>query len=428
MEGGILDIPDVENMIRQGVTLLISGNCGGSPWPIGEHLDAVAGKPIRQNYGLLVGYGTIRGQAGVGSEEAAPEGVGKMQEMAAQAMDEGAFGMSTGYFPAFVTTEEITEVARPIAAAGGVYASHIRTEAEGVLDAVAEAIAIGEGSGCPVQISHIKTYGTRAWDKVDAILGLIDSARARGLNVHGDRYPYIACFTGVAALVPTETRTEASRRGGMAHLRDQDFVDEVRAGVEDKLAILNGPENVICAPLDPMPEIDGKSLAQVAEDRGESPVEVAIELSIEGGVSCIYFAMNEDNLKKFVSHPQVFAASDGHLRVLGKGVSHPRNYGTFPRWVGHYGREEGLLTVQEAVRKCSFMPADKFGLQDRGQLAPRKYADIVIFSWEEIVDRATFEEPHQYPEGIPHVVVNGQVAIRDGEVAPQSYGRVLRLR
>ena len=205
-------------------------------------------------------------------------------------------------------------------------------------------------------------------------------------------------------------------------------MDEVRAGVEDKLTILNGPENVICAPLDPMPEIDGKSLAQVAEDRGESPVEVAIELSIEGGVSCIYFAMNEDNLKKFVSHPQVFAASDGHLRVLGKGVSHPRNYGTFPRWVGHYGREEGLLTVQEAVRKCSFMPADKFGLHDRGQLAPRKYADIVIFSWEGIVDRATFEEPHQYPEGIPHVVVNGQVAIRDGEVAPQSYGRVLRLR
>ena len=428
MEGGILNIPDVDNMLRQGVTSLIGGNCGGSPWPIGERLDAVAELPIRQNFALLVGYGTLRAQAGVGAEEASAGEVRKMQDLAAQAMDEGAFGMSTGYFPAFVTTEEITEVAKAIGAAGGVYASHIRTEAEGVLDAVAEAIAIGEGSGCPVQISHIKTYGTRAWGKVDAVLGLIDEARERGLNVQGDRYPYIACFTGVVSLVPTDLRTEAARRGGMEHLRDEDFVEQVRAGVEDTFEILNGPGNVICAPLEPKPEIDGKSIAQVAEERGEAPAEVAIDLSVEGGISCIYFAMNEDNLRKFVSHPQVFPASDGHLRVFGKGVSHPRNYGTFPRWVGHYARDEGLLTLPEVVRKCSLMPAEKFALHERGQLAPRKYADLVIFSWEEIIDRATFEEPHQYPEGIPHVIVNGKVAVRDGRTRPESYGRALRLR
>jgi len=428
MAGGILNIPEAENMVRQGVTSLISGNCGGSPWPLGEHLDAVAQKPIRQNYGLLVGHATLRGQAGVGSQEASPDDLRKMQDLAAQAMEEGAFGMSTGYFPAFVTTGEIMEVSKVVGSAGGVYASHIRTEGEGVLDAIAEAIAIGEGSGCPVQISHIKTYGNRAWGKVDAILELIDQARARGLNVQGDRYPYVASFTGVVSLVPTETRAEAARRGGMGHLRDEDLVEEVRAGIAESLGNLNGPENVVCAPLDPMPEIDGKSLAQVAADRGASPVEVAIDLSTEGGVSCIYFSMNEENLARFITHPAVFAGSDGHLRVLGVGVSHPRNYGTFPRWVGHYGRDRGLLSVQEAVHKCSFMPAEKFGLHDRGCLAPRKYADIAIFSWEQILDRATFENPHQYPDGIPHVIVNGRCAIRDGELQQETHGRVLRSR
>ena len=179
MEGGILNIPSVENQVRQGVTTLIAGNCGGSPWPIGEHLDAVAAAPMRQNYGLLVGMGTLRVQADVGNRAATPADIEAMQVLAAQAMDEGAFGMSTGYFPEFVTTDEIAQVARPIAQAGGIYATHMRNEADAVLDALAEAIEIGERSGCPVQISHIKTWGARAWDKAEAMLALIDEARER---------------------------------------------------------------------------------------------------------------------------------------------------------------------------------------------------------------------------------------------------------
>jgi len=426
MEGGILNIPDVENQVRQGVTTLVSGNCGGSPWPIGAHLDAVADCPIRQNYALLVGMGTLRAQAGVEQAAASPEDVTHMQELAAQAMDEGALGMSTGYFPPFVTTDEIAQVARPIAQAGGVYATHMRNESEAVLEALAEAIAVGESSGCPVQISHIKCWGRAAWDKAEAMLGLIDEARARGLDITADRYPYVAAFGGVANIVPLEARLEAGRRGGLEHLRDDDLAEPIRTWAGDFLANLGGPEKMVFAPLDPMPEIDGKSLAQVAEERGEEPWRVGMELTIRGGVSVIFFSMQEENIRIFVRHPAVFAGSDGHLRVLGKGVSHPRNYGTFPRWIAHYARDERLLGVEEVVRKCTSMPARKFGLLNRGTIAPRMIADLALFSWEGIRDTATFEDPHHYPEGIPHVIVAGVPAVRDGDVTAAVPGRVLR--
>ncbi len=427
MEGGILNIPDVENQIRQGVTTLISGNCGGSPWPIGEHLEAVDELPIRQNYGLLVGMGRIRAEAEVGAREAEAEDIATMRTMAKQAMDEGAFGMSTGYFPDFVTTEEIAAVARPIAEAGGVYATHMRSEAEGLLDAIEETIAICEQSGAPGQISHIKCWGTRAWDFAERALEMIDEAREGGLDLTADRYPYVASFSGVANVVPANLRIEAGERGGIEHLRDEDLIDDVRAGIEDFIDEIGGAENLVFAPLEPMPEIDGKTLAEVADERGEQPWETGLEMTVRGKVSCMFFVMREENVRTFMRHPAVFAASDGHLRVLGKGVSHPRNYGTFPRWVGHYGRDEGLFSVEEVVRKCTSMPAAKFGLHERGTLEERKIADITIFDWETIIDRATFEDAHRYPDGIPHVLVAGKRAVRDSDVTAGAYGRVLRL-
>ncbi len=427
MEGGVLNIPDVENQIRQGVTTLISGNCGGSPWPIGEKLDRVDPLPIRQNYGLLVGMGTLRAQAGVGAEAASPEQIADMQMLAAQAMDEGAFGMSTGYFPDFVTTEEIAAVARPIAEAGGVYATHMRSEGKGLLEAIAETIRICEESGCPGQISHIKCWGTYAWDRAGEALAMVDEARARGLDLTADCYPYVAAFSGVGNIIPADLRIEAGERGGMEHLRDADLADAVREGGNAFIEEIGGPDHVVFAPLEPMPDIDGRTLAQVADERGEEPWETAVALTIRGKVSCIWFAMREENVAAFMRHPAVFAGSDGHLRVLGRGVAHPRNYGTFPRWIGHYGRDEGLFSVEEVVRKCSAMPAEKFGLHNRGTLEPRKIADIATFDWETIIDTSTFEAPHGYPEGIPHVIVAGKPAVRDGRVSAESYGRPLRL-
>ncbi len=425
--GGILKIPEADNMLRQGVTTLIAGNCGGSPWPIGEHLEEVSRLGIRQNYGLLLGHGTIRARAkSTPPGPASDDEIARMKELARQGLEEGAFGISTGYFGPGVTTEELIEVSRTVAANGGLYASHIRSEAQGLLEAVEEIIRICDQAELPVQISHLKTLGRHAWGRLDAMLALIHEARDRGLDVSADRYPYVWSFTGVAALIPTDLREEIARRGGMAHLRDPDIADQIVAGINGELDMIEGPENVVFAPLKPDPELDGLTLAQVARARGLEPHELIIELCTRGRVSCIYHSMKEENLKTILRQPFTMIGSDGHLRQFGQGVSHPRNYGTFPRALGRYGRRERCFSLQEGVKRMTSMPAAKFGIKDRGVIAEGNFADLVIFDPCTIEDRATFENGHQYPIGIPHIIVNGKVAVRDGATTEAKAGRVLR--
>lgn len=429
MAGGILELPSVENQIRQGVTTLVAGNCGGMAraWPLDEHFEAVSRAPIRQNYAMLLGMGTLRAQVvKEWGRPANPDEIRQMQRMVEQGMDAGALGISTGYFPAFVTTDEIIEVTKPVAARGGLYASHIRNEGDGLLGAAEEIIEIGARAGLPVQISHIKTYGQRNWWKVDALLNLMERASSRGVDVMADRYPYTACFTGLTSLLPMWAQAETARRGGMSSLRDPAWYPEARRAIADQLDLMGGPQNVLFAPLKPQPEIEGKRLSELAEERGADVIDVAIDLLQQGGISCIYFLMCEENIRTFYRHPLVMAGSDSHLRIYGEGVSHPRNYGTFPRIVGHYGRDQGLFTVEEAVRKCTSMAAERFRIKDRGVLAKGKYADLVLFDWNRIIDRATFTDQHRYPEGIPWVIVNGQIAVREGEVTEGCYGRVIR--
>lgn len=424
---GILSIPKAENYLRQGVTTLVAGNCGGSAWPVGEHFAAVARAGIRQNYAMLVGLGTVRGQ--VVREAGRPanlEEIRQMQGLVTQAMEEGAVGVSNGYFPAYVTTDEIAEVTKAAANKGGLYASHIRNEGDSLLGAVEEILEIGARAECPVQISHIKTYGQRNWWKIDAVFDLMEEGVRRGVDVMADRYPYVACFTGVSALLPMWARSEAQARGGWESLYDAGWSQRLRRAIADQFNLIGGPHNVMFAPLDPKPELDGKRLDDYAAQVGKDPMDVAIDLIVQGGVSCIFFVMCEANIERFYQHPLVVGGSDGHLRVLGEGVSHPRNYGTFPRIIGHYGRDRGLLTVEEAVRKCTSLTAERFGLRERGVLVGGNYADIVAFDWNSIADTATFEQQHQYPKGIPWVIVNGKVALAKGEVTEELAGQVVR--
>ncbi|MBC7288485.1 MAG: D-aminoacylase [Armatimonadetes bacterium] len=424
-EGGILNIPEADNMLRQGVTTLIAGNCGGSPWPIGEHLEQVGKLPIKQNYAILVGHGTVRGMAVTqGGRPPSEKELKVMKDLVRRAMDEGALGISTGYFPSWVTTEEIVELARIVAECGGVYASHIRSEGEEVLDAVAEAIEIGRRAGLPVQISHIKTWGKKAWDKKDQILELLDTA-AREIDVSADRYPYTASFTGVAALIPSSIREEASRRGGFTSLLDNDWRESVLAEIADFIDTAGGADKVVFAPLAPDPELDGRTLEDVAADRGVTPAELVVELSIRGGVSCIFHAMQEDNLRDFLRHKLVMIGSDGHLRSYGKGFCHPRNYGTFPRAIGRYGRDQGLYDMATAIKKATSMPAEKFGLKGRGYIKRGCMADIVVFDEQRLLDTATFEQPHRYPAGVVYVLVNGKLAVDNERTLPGGHGAVI---
>jgi N-acyl-D-amino-acid deacylase len=447
--------PRAESKIRQGVTTEVIGMCGSSPAPItsasreeamarhpelpwewntfGQYLDYLrhqaSGEPfdnaqdgpgrtgLSVNVIPLVGHGTIR-SAGMGPDERAPtkDEMAAMKRLVAQAMDEGAWGMSTGliYPPSvYATTEEVVELCRVVAERGGFYFSHIRGEGETLLKAVAEAIEIGEQVGLPVQIAHFKAAHPEHWSLLPQALALLDDARARGLDVAADRYPYIASSTGLSSQLPHWAH-DGGRTALLGRLQLPDARQRILAYLADrsphwdKIVITHAPK---------CPEFEGLSVAEVAEKRGADPAETCLEVLSEGEarVSIVHFGMSEDNLRTVLRHPAIMIGSDGSARVpkgpLGEGRAHPRNYGTFPRVLGKYAREESVLSLPEAVRKMSGQPAERLGLSDRGRLAKGKKADVVLFNPDTVRDKATFTEPYQYPVGIEYVFVNGQAVV-----------------
>jgi N-acyl-D-amino-acid deacylase len=431
--------PRAESKIRQGVTTEVIGMCGGSPAPLnaetkelarksrpelswewesfGEYLDLLRRQGIAVNVVPMVGHGTVRTLV-LGPEDRAPaaDELDEMKRQVAVAMDEGAWGMSTGliYPPsAYATTAELVELSRVPAARGGFYFSHIRGEAEMVLESVSEAIEIGERAGLPVQIAHFKAIQPENWHLIDGALALLDEARQRGVDVAADRYPYIASSTSLRASLPNWVHD-----GGVDALLERIAEPEIRK------QILDGPlprgrrwDTVVIAHAPDVPEWAGLSVAQIAAQRGADASETALDMLLEakGRVSVVHFSMDEEGLKKTLRHPAVMIGSDGSALApygpLGEGKAHPRNYGTFVRVLGKYARQEGTLTLSEAVHKMTGMPAARLGLPDRGRLAVGNKADVVLFNPETVIDNATFTEPYQYPTGIEYVFVNGQAVI-----------------
>jgi len=420
-EGGITTMPQADNMVRQGVTTLVAGNCGGSRWPIDEHLAAVEQLEIRQNYATFIGHSTVRGKALRGKRAADPEALEQICRLIVEGVEQGAMGVSTGLPNSSASTNELIEVARAAARAGGIYASHIRDEGEKLLEAVDEAIQVARQAEAPVQISHLKTYGSSTWPKIDTLEQMLYKAADEGLPVTADRYPYTRCFTGIRALA----RDAASRLLGKKD-RTAAETGELLAAIRRRIDFTGGPEHTTLAPLTPALEVDGKTLADYSRDQGLSPAEAVLQLTERGGVSAIYDVMCEANLHRILALPMVMVSSDGHLRIHGRGVSHPRNYGTFPRVLGKYVREEGVVPLGEAVKKMTSMPAEKLKLRDRGVVRQGAFADLVILDPRTVTDRATFEDSHRYPVGIEYVIVNGGVAVAAGETAAGCFGRVLR--
>lgn len=423
VSGGILVIPEADNMLRQGVTTLVCGNCGGSPWPIGEHLRKVEEKEIRQNYSCLVGLNTVRHRAmkDTGRSEANAEDLDRITRLVTEAMDEGAMGVSAGYFPPSVKTADLIAGAKGAAARGGVYASHIRSEDDGLLEAVEEIIEVGEKAGLPVQISHFKTLYPGNWHKRDAAIRLVEQARQRGVQVMADRYPYVACYGGFSSILPAWAR----KKEGMAGLTSEEAA-RMRQAVDAELRRMGGAETIVLAPWETNVEIGGKSLAQLSEEQHRHPGDIVVDVSAKGGVSAIRFAMCEENLKVFLAHPHVFVGSDGHLRRFGEGTSHPRNYGTFPRVLGKYVREERIMSLETAVKKMTSMPARQYKLEGRGVLREGAVADVCVFDSQTVADKATFDHAHEYAVGICYVLVNGGVAVEEGRTTAKGYGKVLR--
>ena len=411
----------------QGVTTVVNGNCGAGCAPANERLEAFYGRgmsgilgPIERftwrslgefyeavraaqpavNAAHLVPHGVLR-VAAMGWENRPPadDELAAMREYLAEGMAAGAVGLSTGliYAPGtFARTDELIELARVAAEHGGIYVSHIRNEGEGLLDAVREAIRIGEEAGCPVQISHHKASGRPNWGLTKDSLALIDETRARGVDVTMDVYPYTAASTALIAIA----------RGGRL-MRDADAHAIMVASVKHQH------------------QYEGKRLDEIASMM-DLPVGDAVERLLreeENTPVAIMFVMDEGDVRRVLQHPECMIGSDGLPSPTGK--PHPRLYGTFPRVLGHYTRDEGLLSLEDAVRKMTSLPARTFHLGDRGEVRVNAAADLVIFDPKTIADTATFEDPRRYPRGIGYVVINGVVAVEDGEPTGAAAGRVL---
>jgi dihydroorotase/N-acyl-D-amino-acid deacylase len=434
---GIFELPTADNYVRQGVTTLIEGPDGSSAVPLGPFLAKVAASRITPNFASFIGQGSIRSEVmGAVDRKATPEEVEKMRVLVRQGMEDGAFGLSSGLFyvpGTFTPTAEVVELAKVAGPMGGIYISHMRNEAKGVLDSVRENIAIGEQGGLPTQATHHKVVGTKYWGQSVQTLRLIDEARARGVDATIDQYPYTASSTSIGSALLPAWAQEGGNATTLQRLKDPATRAKIKA---ETVAIIRDergggdPKNVVVASNSWDPAMAGKNLAQITADRKlpvtlENAAETAIWIVEQGGAQGIFHAIGEEDLQRILVHPATMIASDGEVAIFGRNHPHPRSYGTFVRVLGVYAREKKLLPLETAVQKMSSFPAQRLGLTDRGVIKQGMKADIAVFDAARVRDTATFEKPHSYAEGVHVVVVNGQVAFENGAMTAARPGRVL---
>jgi dihydroorotase/N-acyl-D-amino-acid deacylase len=367
------------------------------------------------------------------------EELNKMRVLVEQGMKDGAFGLSSGLFyvpGTFTPTEEVIELARVAGRFGGIYISHMRDEASGVIDSVKETIAIGEKGGLPTQVTHHKIIGPANWGRSVDTLRLIDEARARGVDATIDQYPYTASSTSIQAALFPAWAQEGGREEVLKRLKDPATRAKIKA--ESATIIRNergggDPKNIVIASCGWDDSLAGKSLADIVRQRGmevtvENAAEAAMWIVEQGGCSGIFHAINEADLERILRHPATMIGSDGEIPIFGKDHPHPRSYGTFARVLAVYVRERKTITLEDAVRKMTSFPAQRLGLVDRGVLRPGMKADIAVFDPARVRDAATFEKPHQYAEGFSLVMVNGQIVFERGAMTAARPGKVLYKR
>lgn len=434
----LLRLPDAKSHVTQGVTLALGGPDGSGPLPLGAYLDSAQRAGLGMNVAYLVGHNTVR-RVVMGTADRAPtaEELARMVALIRQAMREGAFGISTGlrYVPGFYSkVDEVIALARAAADAGGIYTSHLREEGLGLLEGVAEAITIAREARIPVVLTHHKAVGQPMWGKSVETLRMVDEARAAGLDVMIDQYPYTASSTGLSVLIPPWALAGGAR-AFRERVNDPVLRDSIERGIVEYLRTDRGggdTRRVQFGRVTWDTTLEGRTLFDWAERRGVGPsLEAAAKLVIEGelngGASMIYHVIDEGDVRRIMRHPQTMVASDGRLTFPGDGVPHPRAYGTFPRVLGHYVREEGVLTLEEAVQKMTGMPAARLGLTgQRGCVETGCFADITIFDPARVGSPATFTQPHQYAVGIPYVIVNGVPVVDGGAVTEARPGRGIR--
>ena len=433
---GLAAVLTAENYLREGVTTIVEGPDGSSPLPIAPFLEGIRKMPVSVNFATFVGQGSIRQAViGLANRPATPAEIEKMKGLAAQAMRDGAFGLSTGlfYVPGnFTPTEEVIELARVVGKMGGIHISHMRDEASHVLDSVRETIRIGEEGGLPTQITHHKMIGQPNWGKSVESLKLVEEARARGVDVTIDQYPYTASSTGIAALLP-QWALEGGQKSTSERLAAPDQRARIKAAIVQNLKVDRGagdPRNVAIVNCSFDRTLAGRNLTQITQARGSEPspenaAETVMDLVNRGGCSAVYHAIAEEDVVRIMRSPLTMIASDGEIPVFGQAAPHPRSYGTFARVLGVYVREKNVLTLEDAARRMSAYPAQRLKIWDRGMLRPGMKADCVVFDPATVADRAEYDKPHQYSVGVHDVLVNGKFVLRQDQVTAERPGRVL---
>lgn len=435
IEGEERTNPTADNFIYDGVTTVVTGNCGSSRVNIGQYLSMLDSLKPSINVAALIGHNDVR-RAVMGNSNRDPNEteLKKMDSLVEEAMQNGAVGLSTGliYIPGtYSKTGEIVRLAQIAAKYNGVYASHMRSEGDSVIEAINEALHIGRTANLPVEISHFKVSGQQNWGRSKETVALIEKARQEGIDVTIDQYPYTASSTSLSTMIPDEILADGadSVRARLQRPATKKYViDQMLKSLKRRK--LKHFSYAVVAYHRADTTLNGKSIEEINRIKGRRhkakyEAETVIELMLDGGAGMVFHGMSEEDVKRIMKYPYNMFASDASIRIFNQGVPHPRGYGTNARILGKYVREEKVLMLEEAIRRMTSLPAQKFRLSDRGLIRTGMAADIVIFNEKDVQDLSSFEKPHQYSKGFQYVLVNGSLVVDNGKHTGARSGKPL---
>ena len=432
---GSAELSHARPLLAQGITTVVVNPDGGGPVDLAVQRGQLLEHGLGVNVAQLIGHGSIR-TAVIGRDDRppTPDELGRMRALARAAMEHGAFGLSSGLFYApgsYADIGEVVELGKVVARYGGIYTSHIRDESDytvGLTAAVDEVIRVAREAGMRGSVTHIKALGPRVWGSAADVVTQIEQARAAGVEVFACQYPYTASATGLSAALLDRWIQDGGREQMLARLRDPEVRRRVRGEMVENLDRRGGAERIQFRRHQPDPSIEGRTLAAVAAERGQDPIETALALIEEGGPGIVSFNMMDADVELFMRQPWVMTCTDGGLVPMGRGVPHPRNYGTYPRKLRKYVLEQGTVGLSEAVRSMTYTPATLYRVADRGIIRAGAMADLVVIDPATVRETATFTDPHQLSEGMVHVLVNGQLVIDGARFTGALPGQVLSQR
>lgn len=438
VEREVEKIPRGDNFLLDGVTTIVTGNCGGSKLDLADWFAKLDAAGLGLNVATLIGHNTVRSEAmGTANRAATPAELDKMRDLVARAMREGAVGFSTGliYIPGtYSNTEEVVALARVAAGFGGVYASHMRDEGEKIREAIDEAVRVGREAGMRVQISHFKIDNRRLWGASVQSIEMVESYRRQGVDVVVDQYPYDHSSTNLGITLPSWALADG-RKAVEERLKSPETRARIKREMLEHLREKGQPDYsyAIVAGFEPDRSLEGKNISEINVLQGrvkslDNEAETVLNIMDRGGAQMVYHSMSLQDVERILRYPNTAVASDGGIREFGLGMPHPRSYGTNARVLAEFVRERKTLTLEDAIRRMTSLPARTFGFADRGLLREGHAADILVFDPARVRDKATFQKPHQYTEGFDFVLVNGVAMVEEGKLTANKGGRVVRRR